>query len=77
LADEAQKDINLLQEDLKKAEQQVAMLKQRNEIHALVEKQENKQQWAHTIRETQSEAEQARIFFEAYQLQLIQDKENK
>ena len=53
------------------------MLKQRNEIHALVEKQENKQQWAHTIRETQSEAEQARIFFEAYQLQLIQDKENK
>ena len=68
VADEANKDNKILQEEMTKVSTELAELKKVSNVVETLAKVGNKAHWANTIKSSQSEEEQAKIFYDAYRL---------
>ena len=77
VADEANKDNKILQEEMTKVSTELAELKKVSNVVETLAKVGNKAHWANTIKSCQSEEEQAKIFYDAYRLQLAREEDFK
>eukprot|EP00353_Schmidingerella_taraikaensis_P011347 CAMPEP_0185590440 /NCGR_PEP_ID=MMETSP0434-20130131/60808_1 /TAXON_ID=626734 ORGANISM="Favella taraikaensis, Strain Fe Narragansett Bay" /NCGR_SAMPLE_ID=MMETSP0434 /ASSEMBLY_ACC=CAM_ASM_000379 /LENGTH=65 /DNA_ID=CAMNT_0028214635 /DNA_START=494 /DNA_END=691 /DNA_ORIENTATION=+ len=60
-----------------KVTSELEKLRKINSIAEQMAKVENKAQWAASIRRTQSDKEQANVFFESYRMALVREDEMK
>ena len=77
VADENEKDKKVLIEEKRILYNELQELKKANHVTTTLAKVANKVEWANTIKQTQTEKEQAQIFFDAYRLALGKEDEYK
>ena len=77
VADEANKDNKLLQSEMQSISTELAELKKVSSVVETLAKVGNKAHWANTIKSSQSEEDQAKIFYDAYRLQLAREEDFK
>ena len=77
VADEANKDNKLLQSEMQSISTELNELKKVSSVVETLAKVGNKAHWANTIKSSQSEEDQAKIFYDAYRLQLAREEDFK
>ena len=68
VADENEKERKIIAAEKETILSQLTELKKTNQVVATLAKVSNKIEWANTIKSTQTEKEQAQVFFDAYRL---------
>jgi len=77
LADQAQIEINEIESKKRAMESELNEARKMNTLIEKLEKVENQVEWANQIKKTEKIREQARIFYEAFRIQLTKQEDVK